>query len=81
MTPSARFDGQGCLVRLGFRAEPGLYLSVEQREAHIGAPSAPSLGRQCASLRGRGLLRARVRFKDLPKLALTLANDFEEVPR
>jgi hypothetical protein len=32
-------------------------------------------------LRGRGLLHAGVLLKDLAKLALTLANDLQEVPR
>jgi hypothetical protein len=45
-------------------------------------PAGEGAGRQLvASLRGRGLLRARVRLKDLPKLALTLASDLQEVPR
>ena len=39
------------------------------------------LGGKCAGLGARGLLRACVRLKDLPKLALTLANDLQEVPR
>jgi hypothetical protein len=33
----------------------------------------------CATLRGRGLLDARVLFKDLAKLALTLANDLQKL--
>jgi hypothetical protein len=41
----------------------------------------PVFRMQCASLRGRALLHARVLLKDLPKLTLTLANDVQEVPR
>jgi len=78
---SPGIGGESCPARLGFRSEPRLYLRVEQREARIDTPNAPVFRRQCASLRGRGLLRARVRLKDLPKLALTLANDLQEVPR
>src|SRR5216684_371051 len=39
------------------------------------ACKTPQLGRR------RGLLHARVLFKDLPQFALTLANDFEEIFR
>jgi hypothetical protein len=74
-------SGESGPAQLGFRAESRLYLRAEQREVRIDTPNAPVFRRQCASLRGRRLLRARVRLKDLPKLALTLANDLQEVPR